>query len=552
MKDTQSELESSNEAFATLKGRVKVVATELKDRRVECRTLNLSVQELTLAKSNLEIDNKDMLSKLSRLEKLSDGRGDEIESLQKSVADLRQKLSVKEKEIVEKGSVGDKALNSYKKKAQNLLASANARAAAANQAREDSEIDAINARAEAEKILNEARDSEKERQKIVSSSLKEVQNLQKHVDEVNREKDRIAIELETAQSECLKAFDEVKESQIGRECLLNELNNKDEELEREIEKNSGLNQDMAMSRIKNKDLEDEVVALKRELEKAASAAFMARQKEAETQNNVSNATFGSGINQPNEQNDATIVMLQQELEVANDVIRDLKDSLGAILSKDPSKVETQELIETVNSFTEGNTSGANKIDNGNDSTPLFFAFEKQAELNTARDEITRMAALLGDAESEKMEAYDAKEAMRIKMEEAESRLRRFEKLGAAAGGNRSVNGSSYNNAHGRRSIGSSHYSSHQVGGSSVTAHSDSSVNLEYLKNIMLRYMHAMSLNEKKALIPVIGAVLELTADEQTQAMEHIEKSSGIQGVGTSLIENVQNKGFVGGLFGDLI
>ena len=173
----------------------------------------------------------------------------------------------------------------------------------------------------------------------------------------------------------------------------------------------------------------------------------------------------------------------------------------------------------------------------------------QSELNTARDEITRLALLLGDAESDKMEAIETKEDMRKKMEEAESRLRRFEKLGAASG-NRNTNGSTFNPAHGRRSIGSSHFNSHQV--SSVSSHSDSSVNLEYLKNIMLRYMNAMSLNEKKALIPVIGAVLELTADEQAQAMQKIENSAGIQGVGTSLIENVQNKGFVSGLFGDLV
>lgn len=35
---------------------------------------------------------------------------------------------------------------------------------------------------------------------------------------------------------------------------------------------------------------------------------------------------------------------------------------------------------------------------------------------------------------------------------------------------------------------------------------------------MPRYMNAMSFNEKKALIAVIGAVLELTVDEQAQAM----------------------------------
>lgn len=305
-----------------------------------------------------------------------------------------------------------------------------------------------------------------------------------------------------------------------------------------------------MATIKINGLDGAILELNADLEKAKSAAFIARQKETDTQNINNNTAFVSGgLNQPNNKDDANIVMLQQELQVANDVIKDLKESLSAIISKDPSTLEPEQLIQTVNSMGEEYNSSPRRrnIDAGsnNDSTPLFFAFEKQAELNTARDEITRLAAILGDAESEKMEALEAKEIMRKVMEETESRLKRFEKLGAA-GGHRHFNGST----HTRRVMGQSNFSLHQ--GSSVSSHNDSSMNLEYLKNIMLRYMNAMSLNEKKALIPVIGAVLELTADEQAQAINSVEKNAGIQGVGTTLIENVQNKGFVSGLFGDLM
>ena len=66
---------------------------------------------------------------------------------------------------------------------------------------------------------------------------------------------------------------------------------------------------------------------------------------------------------------------------------------------------------------------------------------------------------------------------------------------------------------------------------------------------MLSYLNAKTLNEKKAIVPVIAAVLELTADETTMVMENVEKSAGIDGVGTSLFENIQNKGMVSGLFG---
>ncbi len=581
MEQTKKDLEASNEAFTTLKGRVKVVATELKDRRIECRTLNVSVQDLTLAKSNLETENKELSARLSKVDKLNQERGSEIEILQRTVSELRCDLKSKEKELVDKGTVGDQALNTYKKKAQSLLANANARAAAANQARDDAEADAATARSEAQKAIKAARDAEKEHDETVRASIKKVDHLQKVVDELRFDRDKLVNDLESAQKECLKAFDELKESQSYKENLLEELNGKDDELEKEIEKNSGLEQDIAMARIKTKGLEDEVYELKKDLEKAKSAAFMARQQGSEQEKNISSSNSTTLNNQSSNQNhdtnaDATIVMLQQELEVANEVIKELKYTLNAALSKEPLSPRHDSLSSPPSSpssygYVNGSTHVNNtKNQNNNDAVPLFFAFEKQAELNTARDEITRLAALLGDAESEKMESYERMEEMRKKMEEAESRLRRYEKLGGVSKGggmNSSMNGSSlYNTSNGRRvggalvggGIGKSNYNYVMGGTGGVSGNmernnaNDSSVNLEYLKNIMLRYMNAMSLNEKKALIPVIGAVLELTPDEQAQAMENLGKNAGIQGVGTTLIENVQNKGFVSGLFGDLI
>ena len=568
MDKTKKDLDSSNEAFATLKGRVKVVATELKDRRVECRTLNVTVQELTLFKSNLETENKELSSKLSKVEKSNQERGIEIESLQKFVSDLKLDVKMKEKELVEKGTVGDQALSAYKKKAQSLLANANARAAAANQARDDAESDAINAREEAHKAIKAARDAEEEKDRMVKQSYKDVDRLQKEVDTLTSDRNNLSNDLESTKKECLKALDDIKESQRNREDLLNELNAKDDELEKEIEKNSGLEQDIAMFRIRTSELENEIVELKNDLEKAKTATFMALQKESieDKQSSPSNGTFVTSTQMTNDDSnsDSIIVMLQQELEVANDVIDELKVSLNEALSKDPHS--PSKYNHNNNSSSPPSPHHHHYHQHGNqsknDAVPLFFAFEKQAELNTARDEITRLAALLGDAESEKSEAYEAKEEMRKKMEEAESRLRRYEKLGGIGGGINGINGGSANKFGKRGGTGMMNNNSnpnHSIGGNSSTimtgkaaSSNESSVNIEYLKNIMLRYMNAMSLNEKKALIPVIGAVLELTADEQAQAMDNLGKNAGIQGVGTTLIENVQNRGLVSGLFGDLM
>jgi len=551
---TQADLESSNEAFSTLKARVKVVATELKDRRVECRNLNVTVQDLTMSKSALETDNKDISTKLASLQQACEVKDAEIDSFQKNVIELRLQLKIKEKILVEKGSLGEEALTAYKKKAQGLLASANARAAAANQAREDAEIDAINARNEAANAVRVASEAESEKGQIISKALKQVKELQNQIDQDQHAREKMTHELETAQLEYYKNIEELKESQSARDSLLEELDTKEEELVKEIEKNSGMGQDLALMKINNNDLKDEISALKLEMEKTASATFMARQKEVNERQDKANVSHGYNSNDiHNREADAIILMQKQELQVANEVIKDLKESIGMLLSKDPSTVEPREILETMNSFSDDlPPSGGQANSNGGDSTPLFFAFEKQAELNTARDEISRLAALLGDAESSKMEAYEAQEDMRKKMEEAEARLKRFEKLGPV-NGTRYGNGLSHSSSFGnRRTPGSSQFHSQGVHGQSISSHNDSSVNLEYLKNIMLRYMNSKTLNEKKALIPVIGAVLELTVDEQNQAMNNVENSAGIQGVGTSLIENVQNKGFVHGLFGDLM
>ena len=69
-------------------------------------------------------------------------------------------------------------------------------------------------------------------------------------------------------------------------------------------------------------------------------------------------------------------MLQQELEVANDVIKDLKEaSLNAILAKDSSTLDTNDIIDSVNSFGSDNIPTNKNGANETNPTPLFFALE---------------------------------------------------------------------------------------------------------------------------------------------------------------------------------
>jgi hypothetical protein len=226
--------------------------------------------------------------------------------------------------------------------------------------------------------------------------------------------------------------------------------------------------------------------------------------------------------------DETIRMLQQELHDANEAIEDLKEGLKNAVQSKGSPHHDDPLDQSERS--------ADHVDsNGGNSTPLFFAMEKQAELNIARNEINRLANLFGNVQSEKTEAFEAMQDMKKKMEDAEARLRRFEQLGAKSNG-----GPPQELGAGDTSIHFSREAQH-AGGEEARSNSSGSVNIEYLKNIMLSYLNAKTLAEKKALVPVIGAVLCLTADEQKKAMTNVEESVSLVGVGASLFESFSGR-----------
>jgi len=252
LSDSQADLESSQEAFTTLKTRVKTVATELKDRRIECRSLSISVQELTLMKSNLQTERDDFASKLSRQTKMNQAKISRIDSLEDEVSDLQTRLAVSEKTIVERGSTGDKALSTYKKRAQASLATANARAAAANLAREEAEIDTSNARREAENALESARTAEVEKESIVERCRKEVAELVSQNNGFERGFMDTKQELATAEVKYSKLKTEIEDAEKAKETLFEELNGKDEAFDEEREKRTSLEQEIAISRIKVK------------------------------------------------------------------------------------------------------------------------------------------------------------------------------------------------------------------------------------------------------------------------------------------------------------
>lgn len=605
LEDSKGENESLNEAFNTLKTRVKAVATELKDRRAETRTLSTTVEELTKAKSTLEEENASMKKKLVQEEKSGKTKDQEIDTLTTLQEQLQATIVKLEKGLQEKNSVGDKALATYKKKAQALLASANARAAGAEQARDEAESDAATARSEAYKSNIVAKEAQEKCDKEVQSCQEKLQYWKMNFEKQSIELSKLREELENSCSERDDALEDARKLNLARESILDELNGIGEDLHEEQEKNRLLSQELSIEQITCRDLRDEVETLRDELQRNANAEFMARQKTTNEGNGEKDhmnsghsdrkTGFGDGIGATLAavgETDGTVLLLQQELQGANDAIKELKDALKSALLGNPNMNKTNNftMIESQStddlysqvsnsedqdsSPTEGNEYNSNpqsenffshashknttRPSRENDSTPLYFALEKQTELNTARDEIARLANLLGQAESDKMEAVDSMLEMKRMMEEADARLRRYEKLGIAAS-----NGGIGASVRNRQGFSSYHLSNNtsnmtfnqnfsaskdaalsnddDLDAKALSSPADSTVNLEYLKNVMFSFMNAKSLNEKKGLVPVVAAVIDLTADEQQRTIESLEESAGLQGVGTSLIESLQSK-----------
>eukprot|EP00804_Cyclotella_cryptica_P019246 CCRYP_006146-RA/>CCRYP_006146-RA protein AED:0.18 eAED:0.18 QI:127/1/1/1/0.66/0.75/4/282/1677 len=540
----QSEFDSTTDAFNTLKSRAKAVATELKDRRVEVRTLSSQNEELTAANTSLE-------TQLANLKALNDQqqltiayKDKDIEALNEKVKELNKQIEAKDGLLQDRSSVGEKAISSYKRKAQEALAAANARLAAANQAREEAESDAKAARTASDDAVERARVSDAKRVEAERSAA-EASKLLEAERSVNLQ---VVSELKRTVDEMKKTIQGMRDQSIEAESTKESLLLDIERVKADLTEQNELNSELREKLFEQKDLcnalQKEVLDLQDEVQRSSAAAFKRQKDEtiiAEKQgdstsvNNVMSSIRAADMNDRAE-SDGTIIMLQQELQGANDAISELKLALRmALLEKtEPCAANAHPDKRSLGDQDRHFDDSAH----GNDNTPLFFAIEKQNELNTARDEINRLANLLGDAESEKQEAFDAMEEMRQKMEEANARLLRYEKLGMtstrpphSSAGYSSLRGA------GRSTM----FADGHTGERMVSRENDSAVNLEYLKNVMLSYLKAKTLADRRKLVPVIATVLCLTPEEQSQAVLSVEESAGLVGVASSFWENLESK-----------
>lgn len=473
---SKAELEKSQEDYKALKERAKNVATELKERRAECRTLS---SELEILKSNIT----DLQDRITQLEAAGMDMNESSKEIQDELSSIRSQLveAQKEKEdaqraIDEEKRKGEEALSAYKKKAQQSLALANSRAASAVQSKEEAELEARAARTTADSALQRATAAETNGKQALAEAKQFVEKMEKEVAKYNDVKfsfERMQLELEGVRTEA-------KNYQESNEKLRCELTSVTGRLEAEHATTEDLRKSLSEAQTRSNELYEEVERLRRECKRSQDETR--RLSDGNNHNHSSAEPKVIIRHEPNAEAEATIAMLKQELQDANQAIRDLKETLKAT-------------VEERNSAQLQPNGGVNGRNGHSDAgMPLFYAMEKQAELTQARDEIARLANLLGDAESTKQEAIEAVEEMRMLMEDAQSRLRRQEQLKKSP--------------------------------------EEEQVNLEYLKNIVLSYLNSTTSEEKKTLLPVIGTVLCLTAEEQRKALEAVDRS------GASVIDSV--------------
>ena len=533
----QAELRSTSDAYNTLKARAKAVATELKDRRIEVRSLLTQIEELETSNASFDMQLSNLRSVIKQHELAIGYKDKDIEALNEQITELNKQIAMGNDKSMQDRSVGEKAIASYKRKAQEALAAANSRLAAANQAREEAEIDAKNARSASDDAVERARVAEMKKLEAVRKAADVTGKLESERVVASRSMDELRNSIKSLQETIQSLQIQLKNATTTREKFAADVERLNSNLADFKDKNADLRGQLIESNTRCESLQREVFDLTDEVQRSSAAAFKRAKDNGEAPSNDNHhnvsgsnsnafATSSSIINRG--ESDGTIIMLQQELQGANEAIAELKLALRTALLENANIVDARGATADREAgglhnkqWHEGGASTSR-----NESTPLYFAIEKQNELKTARDEINRLANMVGEAESAKQDAYDAMEEMRQKMEDATSRLLRYEKLGMKSTARPQISHSAYG-------------PSFRNPTSSIV--NDSAINIEYLKNVMLSFLTAKTLAERRKLVPVVATVLCLTPDEHTQAINSVEQTAGLTGVASSFWENLESK-----------
>lgn len=470
LEEVKEELQTSRDEYATLKERVKAVAGELKERRMECRTLQSEVGLLKDANYSLNDKITSLEAQGMDMNKSSQETTAELSSLRGELMDKEKELQEARAAIAAETKKGDEALAAYKKKAQQSLSVANARTASAIQAKEEAEMEARAARSTADSAMEKAVKAEFNAKEAMAEAKAYVKDMQQQVAQL----DDIKAQLEEAKTQLERVRFDASTAQESNEKLRCELQSLQGRYEAEQITNGEYRKELEQASERSTELLEEVERLRREGQRLRDELKRAAAEKKEDDKSATNG--GSGVEmvpaKRTAEAEATIAMLQQELQDANQAIRELKETLKATVEE---QSRNQPAIQN----------GGHHHSDSSGGVPLFYAMEKQAELTQARNEIARLAGLLGNSEASKQEAIEEMEETRRQLLDVQSKLERQSRLKSTP--------------------------------------EEERVNLEYLKNVILSFLNAKTLLEKKTLLPVIGTVLCLTPEEQQKAMHQLEK-----------------------------
>jgi chromosome segregation ATPase len=489
LEESKKETETALGDYGKLKERAKTVAGELKEKRAECRTLSSEIDLLKGTQASLQDRITQLEAKGLDMNQSSEETQAKLDSLQSSLDETKKELEETNKDLEQEKKKAEESLSNYKRKAQQSLSLANARSASAVQAREEAEMEARAARATADTAMERAMKSELNGKQALAEAKVYVEQMKGEVEKY----ESVKTQLEDTTKKLKQVHSEAETNKDSNEKLRCELTSLAGRLEAEQTTVEDLKGKLSVAQIRSNEMYDEVERLRRESQRHQDEIKrLSEANKTAASSSTSEEEMAAIVRSANAEADATIAMLQQELQDSNQAIKGLKESLKAAM-------EEKDLS---GGYSNGNgTTNGNHHQSESNNMPLFYAMEKQAELTQARDEIARLATLLGDAESTKQEALDEMFDMKRNMEDAQSKLQRQEQLQKKNEGE------------------------------------DKSLNLEYLKNIVLSYLNAETIAEKKALLPVIGTVLCLTQEEQMKAIQQLDKGNGsvIDSVTTSVL-----------------
>jgi chromosome segregation ATPase len=480
LEESKAALEATKDEYAALKDRTKLIAGELKERRMECRTLQSEVDVIKENNYGLQDTITQLQAQGMDLNQSSQETSNELNSLRGQLMDKELEWQTAQAGIAAATKKGETALAAYKKKAQQSLAVANARTASAAHAKEEAELEARAARSTADTSMERAVEAELKSTKVLAEAKIYVQEMEQQVatlDDVKAQWQTVSTQLEQVRLDASTA-------QEGQDQLTCELQSVAGQLEAEQKTTQDVRDALTQAETRSVELMDEVERLRRESQRWKEELRRANEAKHVDANNSSSSSSSSSnkkdtpgsITAPAQRTaeaEATIAMLQRELQDANLAIKELKETLKAAMEEQPAQ-----------STSNGGDGGGGSNNNNNGGMPLFYAMEKQAELTQARNEIARLASLLGDSESGKQDAIHDMGQMGRQLEDVQAQLQRQERMNPE----------------------------------------QEHINVEYLKNIILSFLNAKTILEKKTLLPVIGTVLCLTPDEQRQAMEQVDKS----------------------------